>query len=636
MSDLLALLPQPKHAFRKGPAREQASQPVAATVIEPPAYGNRAGFVPRQVEDFGDGGAFPEILILQYPLDLGRKDTRAVTSRTAPLQVDSEGNIKYDMILRQNMRKDVTMYSSYNDLVEKELPESALVKPSLEEVEKVAERTRAALMAKVQAKTAAAQPKQEKQEPVFIRYTPSSTSEQHNSGASQRIIRLQEMPRDPLEPPRFVHKKVPTGPGSPPPPVMHSPPRKVTAADQANWKIPPCVSNWKNIKGYTIPLDKRLAADGRGLQEVQINDRFAKLSESLLIAERTARKEIEARAAMHRTVARAQREGQEEELRKLAARARAGAKGDDDDNEDREEEDYKPESEEAIAERDAREELRKDRKREMKRELRQEAIAAETKKSSKSKSAREAERDVSEKIALGQTVKGNKDGLFDQRLFNQAEGMNAGFRGEESYDVYDKPLFKGAASTYIYRAKKDGEGELLKDAEEVSEKDAESRVSKLLEKGTARFQADRGFKGTEEGATGAPRSQPVQFEKESEDLFGLGELLGEARAGGGGGGDGGSKKRTLDGIGGRGHLTAAAGGASSRAEDYKGFNAHAPREMQFEEASTFSSSSSSSSRSDRDRSERGRSDRDSDRRDRDRDSRSSRDDGDDRSKRHKR
>ena len=33
--------------------------------------------------------------------------------------------------------------------------------------------------------------------------------------------------------------------------------------DQQEWKIPPCISNWKNSKGYTIPLDKRLAADGR-------------------------------------------------------------------------------------------------------------------------------------------------------------------------------------------------------------------------------------------------------------------------------------------------------------------------------------------------------------------------------------
>jgi SNW domain-containing protein 1 len=34
------------------------------------------------------------------------------------------------------------------------------------------------------------------------------------------------------------------------------------------------------VQGYTIPLHQRLAADGRGLQEVQINDKFAKLSVS--------------------------------------------------------------------------------------------------------------------------------------------------------------------------------------------------------------------------------------------------------------------------------------------------------------------------------------------------------------------
>ena len=56
--------------------------------------------------------------------------------------------------------------------------------------------------------------------------------------------------------------------------------------EQQEWKIPPCISNWKNVKGYTIPLDKRLAADGRGLQGVHINEKFAKLAESLYIADR--------------------------------------------------------------------------------------------------------------------------------------------------------------------------------------------------------------------------------------------------------------------------------------------------------------------------------------------------------------
>ena len=72
-------------------------------------------------------------------------------------------------------------------------------------------------------------------------------------------------------------------------PVMHSPPRAVRAKEQQDWKIPPCISNWKNAKGYTIPLDKRLAADGRGLQETAINDNFAKFTEALYVAESGAR-----------------------------------------------------------------------------------------------------------------------------------------------------------------------------------------------------------------------------------------------------------------------------------------------------------------------------------------------------------
>jgi SNW domain-containing protein 1 len=334
---------------------------------------------------------------------------------------------------------------------------------------------------------------------------------------------------------------------------------------------------------------------------------------------------------MARTVLRQQKTDQEVKLRDLAARARAGMvkgkmageEGEGAPSEDREAESYdeatkargsddEAESEEAIAERDAREELRKDRKREMKHELRKEQIKNEARKAGKTKAAREEDRAVSEKIALGQAVKGGaKDGGFDARLFNQAQGMDAGFTAEDDYGVYDKPLFKGGAQTYIYRAKKDGEGELLKDAEEVSEKDAEGKMRKILEKGTARFQPDKGFKGTEDGASGQPRSQPVQFEKESEDLFGLGELLGEASRGGAN-----KKGNALDKIGGRGHMTASAGGASSRAEDYSGFNPHS-KGMQFEEASEDGppSSSSSSSTSSSQGQRRGRDARDSGRAD---------------------
>jgi hypothetical protein len=41
----------------------------------------------------------------------------------------------------------------------------------------------------------------------------------------------------------------------------------------------------KFFQGYTIPLDKRLAADGRGLQSTHINENFAKLAEALYTAD---------------------------------------------------------------------------------------------------------------------------------------------------------------------------------------------------------------------------------------------------------------------------------------------------------------------------------------------------------------
>jgi SNW domain-containing protein 1 len=138
-------------------------------------------------------------------------------------------------------------------------------RPSEDEVNATAARTQAALEKLTQSKIKAAQPKAiqiAKANENYVRYTPGSSTGQ------QRIIKMVDVVEDPLEPPRFKGKKVPRGPPSPPAPIMRSPPRKVTAQEQKDWMIPPCVSNWKNNKGYTIPLDKRLAADGRGLQDV--------------------------------------------------------------------------------------------------------------------------------------------------------------------------------------------------------------------------------------------------------------------------------------------------------------------------------------------------------------------------------
>jgi SNW domain-containing protein 1 len=143
---------------------------------------------------------------------------------------------------------------------------------------------------------------------------------------------------DPMEPPKHKHSKVPRGPPSPPVPVLHSPPRKVTVEDQQAWKVPPCISNWKNAKGFTIPLDKRLAADGRGLQEVTINNKFAMLSEALYISERKAAEDLRIRNQLRKKLAMKEKEDREKELRDRVLRARAertGAQVNDDDLTDR-------------------------------------------------------------------------------------------------------------------------------------------------------------------------------------------------------------------------------------------------------------------------------------------------------------
>ena len=50
------------------------------------------------------------------------------------------------------------------------------------------------------------------------------------------------------------------------------------------------------------------------MQEVQISDNFAKLSESLYIAERNAREEVEKRAAIQKKIATKDKERTEDEL----------------------------------------------------------------------------------------------------------------------------------------------------------------------------------------------------------------------------------------------------------------------------------------------------------------------------------
>ena len=202
--------------------------------------------------------------------------SQASAGNTLALTVDGEGNVRYDAIAKQGHREDRIIQSQFKDLVplaqRKDLDEEqrSMERPSEEEVAATTEKTRLALEKLVNGKIKAAQPKNVPEtggKSHFVRYTPGQGQGQ-GGPLKQRVIKITEVVEDPLEPPRFKHKKIPRGPPSPPAPILRSPPRKASAQEQKEWMIPPCISNWKNNKGFTIPLDKRLAADGRGLQDV--------------------------------------------------------------------------------------------------------------------------------------------------------------------------------------------------------------------------------------------------------------------------------------------------------------------------------------------------------------------------------
>ncbi|KAF2092074.1 hypothetical protein K490DRAFT_32151 [Saccharata proteae CBS 121410] len=545
MTTLSRALPKPKYTgeYEQSTVASDVPKVVGAGAIDlestqivkrstgPPAYGQRSGWRPRNPEDFGDGGAFPEIPVAQYPRDMGRKKT-AGTSNALALKVNEEGKVDYEALARRGHAENRIVHASFKDLIplrqRADVGEISLERPSEEQVAETKRKTEEALAKLVSGAVAAQKPKNvsgtSRPAPTFVRYTPTSDQLGERANRQDRIIKIVERQKDPMEPPKFKHKKIPRGPPSPPPPVMHSPPRKLTAADQEAWRIPPPVSNWKNPKGYTVPLDKRLAADGRGLQDVTISDRFASFSEALFTADRHAREEVKQRAMMQQKLAEKEKLQKEEHLRELAMQARreAGARRGDRaaSSPGRSRSASVASSKSASEDEDAareREEMRRERRRENERQLRQSRMGTERR---IQMMAREQNRDISEKVALGlakPTAGG--EAMYDSRLFNQSSGFDAGFNEDQPYD---KPLFAAQdAISSIYRPKANN------DEDEDDGGETYDRITKQ-----SRFEVlgkvKGGFKGAEDAEE---REGPVQFEKDQDDPFNINEMISEATGG---------------------------------------------------------------------------------------------------------
>lgn len=119
---------------------------------------------------------------------------------------------------RQGTNQGKIVHSEHAALVPKVEKMSAayLARPDEEEIARVAAETMKALQAKIDSKSALSNPKTIAPAPggpQFIKYTPKVQGAQHNSGASARIIQMQELQVDPLEPPKHHVTKVREGRG---------------------------------------------------------------------------------------------------------------------------------------------------------------------------------------------------------------------------------------------------------------------------------------------------------------------------------------------------------------------------------------------------------------------------------------
>lgn len=146
--------------------------------------------------------------------------------------------------------------------------------------------------------------------------------------------------------------------------------------------------------------------------------------------------------------------------------------------------------------------------------------------------ARQQNRDISEKIALGLAKPTlSKESMLDTRLFNQ-ESLSGSFADDDAYNLYDRPLFHGStAAAAIYKAS----GNITDGNQESFGGGTEEGINQALDNDRFGLGQPRvGFEGAHDQVA---REGPVQFEKDTGDVFGLDKFLDEAKSG---------RKRGLD------------------------------------------------------------------------------------------
>ena len=266
-----------------------------------------------------------------------------------------------------------------------------------------------------------------------------------------------------------------------------------------------------NPKGLVIPLDIRLANDGRNLREYKANKNFAKFADILAMTEKNVRKEIEERNKIAQSIQIAAAMKKEKELKEAAKQARmerksfmnknsnnnssmvysldtsdilSNKKGDNNYLLNNKRERSKEKEEEK--ERKERNELREIRKKEIEYERRAELI----------KKYEKEGRDINDKILLGQNNLINNNNVIDSRLYEIEGGIENPFDYNEDCQVYDKPLFNG----------KNKLSNIYKNFNSLGGENSKKLMGKILSQKGKLFNSDL-------DAINSRKEGPVQFEK---------------------------------------------------------------------------------------------------------------------------
>ena len=351
----------------------------------------------------------------------------------------------------------------------------------------------------------------------YINYQFDYSNNNNNSNKNSHLIKLVALPVDPLSNLKYKHHKIPLSNTNEKNfvPVLHSAPAPLSLEEQKKWKIPPCVNMSNNPKGLVIPLDIRLANDGRNLREYKANKNFAKFADILAMTEKNVRKEIEERNKIAQSIQIAAAMKKEKELKEAAKQARMERKSytnknstnnnssmvyslDTSDilNNKEEEGNYllknkrERSKDKEEKERKERNELREIRKRDIEYERRLELI----------KQYEKEGRDINDKILLGQNNMINNNNVIDSRLYELEGGIENPFDYNEDCQVYDKPLFNG----------KNKLSNIYKNFNSLGGENSKKLMGKILSQKGKLFNSDL-------EAINSRKEGPVQFEKANKE-----------------------------------------------------------------------------------------------------------------------